>query len=153
MQQEGKTKEAKGSYSSGLKRIIPLHDVAGDEQKEVESLKLLLYLNIAACQMKLKQFDYVIKNCTKALEIENKNIKAFYRRCVALTEINEFERAHQDAKDGLMLENNNQAFTKQLSTIERKWKEKKTEYQNMMKNCFNGRQKEPNDCRNDENLR
>ena len=102
----------------------------------INSLKLPVYLNIAACQIKLKQYENAIKNCTKALEIEDKNVKALYRRCVALTEINEFERAWKDAEDGLSIEENNKAIKKQLLKIEKDWKGKTAEYQNMMKNCF-----------------
>ena len=113
--------------------------------KEVDSLKLPLYLNIAACQMKMRQYEYAIKNCTKALEIDGENIKALYRRCIALTEINEFERARKDAEEALSIDESNQALKKQLLIIDRDWKEMTSKYQKMMMNCFTDGKHKKND--------
>lgn len=130
--------------------MIPLYDVSKEDIINLNSLKLPVYLNIAACQMKLKQYEHAIKNCTKALEIEDKNVKALYRRCVALTEINEFERAWKDAEEGLSIEENNKAIKKQLLKIEKDWRGKTAEYQKMIRNCFIEKSKVITDSKADE---
>lgn len=130
------TKEAKDRYSVGLKRLLPLYDAPKETRSDIDSLKLPLYLNIAACQMKFREYHNVINNCTKVLGIENANTKALYRRSLAYTELNEFELAINDAKNGLAVDQNNQAFEKQLFKIERRSKEEKQMYQKMMQHCF-----------------
>lgn len=132
--QEGKIEDAKENYSNGIKRLIPVLDASKDEV--INSLKLVLYLNLAACQMKLKQYENVIENCTKALNINNTNTKALYRRSMALTEVNRFEQAYKDAKQGLLIEENNQAFKGQLLEIQRRTKIETDKYKKMVKNCF-----------------
>ena len=99
-------------------------------------MKLPLYLNIAACQVKLEQYENAIKNCSKALEIDSKNVKALYRRCVALTQINDFQGACKDAEKGLSIEEDNQAIKRQLLEIKRSWKQKTAEYEKMIRDGF-----------------
>ena len=116
-------------------------DVSNDELKEVNSLKLPLYLNIAACQIKLEQYENAIKNCTKVLEIDSKNVKALYRRSVALTKINDFRGARKDAEKGLSIEENNHAIKRQLLEIERNWKQKTAGYEKMIRDGFKEQRK------------
>ena len=126
------------SYRSGLKRLIPAYDLPHDLLLEVNSLKLSFYLNIAACQIKLGLPEHVVKNCSKALCIDNRNIKAFYRRSVAWTEINEFEKAREDIKAGLLIDENNKTFKVQLAKIDIKCKEENIKYNGMLKKCLSG---------------
>jgi tetratricopeptide (TPR) repeat protein len=53
-------------------------------------------VNRALCYIKLNKFDLAIKDCTKALEIDPKNVKASWRRGIALRAIGQ----SGDAKRG-----------------------------------------------------
>jgi tetratricopeptide (TPR) repeat protein len=58
----------------------------GNNQKEkqiLDSMKLSLYLNLAACYLKLSDNDNAIKACDEALLLESRNTKALFRRARA----------------------------------------------------------------------
>jgi len=46
-------------------------------------LKIPVYLNMAYCYLKKKEWSETISYCNKVLEIDKNNIKAIYRRCKA----------------------------------------------------------------------
>jgi tetratricopeptide (TPR) repeat protein len=47
-------------------------------------LKLALYLNIAACNIKTKDFETAVAACIEALKLDPYNVKALYRRARAV---------------------------------------------------------------------
>ena len=49
----------------------------------MNEIKVKLHLNIAMCFLKLKNNHKVINNCTDALELDNDNVKALFRRATA----------------------------------------------------------------------
>ena len=62
-------------------KMIKLLDVYKDEEKLVANpLKCIGYLNAAMCELKMKQYQGAKKNCDKALEIEDQNVKGLFRR-------------------------------------------------------------------------
>jgi tetratricopeptide (TPR) repeat protein len=50
-------------------------------------------LNISQAYLKLNKHVDAIDNCTKVLKEENDNLKALYRRGVAYTKLQEFDKA------------------------------------------------------------
>mmetsp|Transcript_14163 Transcript_14163/g.31459 ORF Transcript_14163/g.31459 Transcript_14163/m.31459 type:complete len:462 (-) Transcript_14163:107-1492(-) len=72
----------------GLKDdVLRLQHDPGDtdeQQKQIDKIRISCFLNIAICQLKLKNWDTVIKACGETLELDPKNKKAFYRRAQAL---------------------------------------------------------------------
>ena len=60
----------------------------GENEEEIEKLKnikLILYLNLAACYLKMKEFKNAKLICEEALKIDSKNKKAYFRRSKSLT--------------------------------------------------------------------
>jgi hypothetical protein len=53
-----------------------------DQSKE---MMIALYLNIALCNLKLETWKEAIAACDEALILDNQNVKALYRKAVALT--------------------------------------------------------------------
>ena len=129
----GNSLNALDNYRYGIQRIIPAYEVSEEEKQEIDPLKISFYLNIAACQIKLKNFEYAVTNCTKALEMDNNNAKALYRRSVANLELNDLDKAKEDIVAGLKIESENSAFKKQLQKLESKFEEQNRRYQNLMK--------------------
>ena len=129
----GNSLNALDNYRYGIQRIIPAYEVSEEEKQEINPLKISFYLNIAACQIKLENFEYAVTNCTKALEMDNKNAKALYRRSVANLELNNLDKAKEDIVAGLKIESENNAFKKQLQKLESKLEEQNKRYQNLMK--------------------
>lgn len=48
----------------------------------------ILYSNRAMCQLKMQQYDDVLKSCDKAIELDANNQKALYRRMLAYSYLN-----------------------------------------------------------------
>ena len=79
-------------------------DIKGDtdeERKRLFDLKLVSYLNIAACNLKLKEFDHVLLACDEALKMDPRNVKALYRKAKARIQnvnsgVEELESAMKD---------------------------------------------------------
>ena len=57
-------------YSQALKQLIFIGDKLPEDSKdEFEQLRVSCLLNLAACQGKLEQFEFVAENCTKVRNI------------------------------------------------------------------------------------
>lgn len=107
-------------------------------KKKLFELKALLYLNMAACQLKYpSNANHVIVNCTKCLEIDSNNVKALYRRSMALCEIYEYNKAIDDLKNALKLEPNNKAVNEQLKYVEDVRRKKNIEIAANLRKMFN----------------
>eukprot|EP00929_Paragymnodinium_shiwhaense_P036918 TRINITY_DN19736_c0_g1_i1.p1 TRINITY_DN19736_c0_g1~~TRINITY_DN19736_c0_g1_i1.p1 ORF type:complete len:492 (-),score=129.36 TRINITY_DN19736_c0_g1_i1:185-1660(-) len=66
--------------------VIHLVDDRGstpDEAEQHRKLRLSCCLNIAACKLQLQKYDEVIVACNTALQLDDKNVKALYRRAEA----------------------------------------------------------------------
>ena len=48
------------------------------ESAKISSLKVLCYLNLAACSLKLNNLKTAIHACNEALKIDSTNVKALY---------------------------------------------------------------------------
>ncbi|ELU01505.1 hypothetical protein CAPTEDRAFT_173491 [Capitella teleta] len=86
----------------------------GEEKQKREALLLAAYLNLAMCGLKLKKYLEVRENCDKALEMDSKNEKAFFRRGSASMQIQDFEDAIADFNRVLEVDPNNKAAKNQI---------------------------------------
>jgi len=103
-------------YIDALRDVIPITEPIDKEQEEIiNKLKENCYSNLAACQLKLKQYDRVVRNCTKSLDVNDKNIKCLYRRALGYLECRNRDSADQDIKRIRELEPNNSVI-KELET-------------------------------------
>jgi peptidyl-prolyl isomerase D len=69
-----------------------------DEKKSLDDFQLVNLTNLAATELKLKQFDDVTHSCNAAIKLDSKNSKAYYRRGVAHVELKNYELALDDLK-------------------------------------------------------
>jgi FK506-binding protein 4/5 len=54
------------------------------EKTELRRIKLSLYLNIAACNIKSKDYETAVAACNEALKLDPYSVKALYRRARAV---------------------------------------------------------------------
>lgn len=110
-------------FSWAYKYVVSLEhdevpeDVAAELQIDVQGLKLKCLLNLAACQLHNYSYDYVVENCSLALEIDPSNVKALYRRGSALVQLQEYERAKCDLEQAKLLDPKNASIDKQLELV------------------------------------
>lgn len=64
-----------------------------EHSSEAKQLLNILRLNVSQAYLKLNKYGEVIDHCTKVLKQENDCIKALYRRGLAYTKHQDFDRA------------------------------------------------------------
>ncbi|NWV68940.1 TOM34 protein, partial [Malurus elegans] len=92
-------------------------------EKYSESLKLnkecTTYTNRALCYLTLKQYKEAAQDCTEALKLDPKNVKALYRRAQALKELKDYKSSIADIKSLLKTEPKNTAALRLLQELNR----------------------------------
>ncbi|XP_051489311.1 mitochondrial import receptor subunit TOM34 [Apus apus] len=92
-------------------------------QKYTESLKLnqecAAYTNRALCYLTLKQYREAVQDCTEALGLDPKNVKALYRRAQALKELKDYKSSIADIESLLKIEPKNTAALRLLQELNR----------------------------------
>ncbi|XP_055669693.1 mitochondrial import receptor subunit TOM34 [Falco peregrinus] len=90
-------------------------------EKYSESLKLsqecATYTNRALCYLTLQQYKEAVQDCTEALRLDPKNIKALYRRAQALKELKDYKSSIADIKSLLKTEPKNTAALRLLQEL------------------------------------
>lgn len=108
-------------FSKALKYLVCCHPQDCIPEHLLETyckLKCQCYSNLAACQMKLNMFSEVVQNCSKAIEIEPKNVKALYRRGQAYLFFNDTDSARSDLEMVASLEPQNKAVLQLLGQLQ-----------------------------------
>ncbi|XP_013174430.1 PREDICTED: tetratricopeptide repeat protein 1 isoform X1 [Papilio xuthus] len=81
-------------YTEAL-RICPL---------QFEQQRSILYCNRSAAKMKLEKYKRAIKDCSKAIELDDKYLKAYYRRAQSYEATEKFDECLADFKKILELD-------------------------------------------------
>ena len=64
-----------------------------DQQGELDRVRLPVYLNFAACMLKLDRLDEAFNYCEQALRIDPNNVKGLYRRAQVFRKREDFNEA------------------------------------------------------------
>lgn len=100
------------------KKIIGLleYDSGLDDEKKAESQAILLagHLNLAMAYLKMSENSLAKEHASKALEMDKKNVKAYFRRGQAYLNLGEPNLAKNDFEACLEVEPNNKAAKQQL---------------------------------------
>jgi peptidylprolyl isomerase len=94
--------QAEGHYREALKNL-ELFSFAGEEQEENKKLKVTCHQNLSLVLNGKGEYADAIVNCTKALEIDPKAVKAQYLRGVANMKAKNYPEATADLKAAIML--------------------------------------------------
>jgi hypothetical protein len=126
-------------YSKCMKLLIMM-----GREKELDtalassmrSLKVQCYLNLTACQMKCDNHQSVIKNCTKALEIDEKNVKGLYRRGWAYAQINDLDSAKADLSLAVRIDPSSKPVARELEKVNQRISKVEKEMARGMRKMF-----------------
>ncbi|XP_072459496.1 sperm-associated antigen 1 [Notamacropus eugenii] len=99
---KGKYKEAVDKYSECL---------------EINHSECVIYTNRALCYLKLCQFEEAKQDCDGALEIEEANVKALYRRGLAHKGLKNYQESFNDFNKVLLIDPNVSEAKKELKEI------------------------------------
>ncbi|GAV56604.1 FKBP_C domain-containing protein/TPR_1 domain-containing protein/TPR_11 domain-containing protein [Cephalotus follicularis] len=103
----GKYQRAGKKYDKAADYVSEDGSFGDEEQKQAKALRLLCWLNGAACSLKLNDFLEAINLCSKVLDIEFCNVKALYRRAQAYMETADLVLAGLDIKKALEVDPQN----------------------------------------------
>lgn len=78
-----------------------------ETNSQSKELLNILRLNISQAYLKLNKNSDAIDNCTKVLKEEPDNLKALFRRGVALSKAQDFGKAEEDFKHILKIDPQN----------------------------------------------
>ncbi|XP_047110434.1 RNA polymerase II-associated protein 3 isoform X1 [Schistocerca piceifrons] len=94
------------------------------------SFDAIFYANRALCHLKLHNYKAGEADCTRALELDPKYVKAYLRRVTARLELNLFQEARSDLQNVLELEPSNSFAEGQLLMLDRKLAENEKKMEN-----------------------
>ena len=92
-------KDASKQYTAAVERI----DTGAEALGEDHSVLLSCLLNRAACFLKMQRYGSAAKDCTRAVELEPKSVKAWYRRGEANYHMKRVDDARDDLARALQL--------------------------------------------------
>mmetsp|Transcript_10276 Transcript_10276/g.12833 ORF Transcript_10276/g.12833 Transcript_10276/m.12833 type:complete len:239 (-) Transcript_10276:1161-1877(-) len=93
-------------------------------EDEYNYSRAVYYCNRAACYLYLERFDDVITDCTEALELESRYVKAFTRRAQAFEALDELESALEDINKVVEIEPTLWSAVEKQRKLDAKVKEK-----------------------------
>ncbi|XP_021290400.1 peptidyl-prolyl cis-trans isomerase FKBP62-like isoform X2 [Herrania umbratica] len=119
----GKYERASKRYEKAVKFIEYDSSFSDEEKQQTKLLKVTCNLNDAACKLKLKDYKQAEKLCTKVLELDNKNVKALYRRAQAYIQIVDLDLAEVDIKKALEIDPDNRDVKLEYRVLKEKIRE------------------------------
>eukprot|EP00922_Rhytidocystis_sp_ex-Travisia-forbesii_P049924 GHVS01074316.1.p1 GENE.GHVS01074316.1~~GHVS01074316.1.p1 ORF type:complete len:819 (+),score=125.87 GHVS01074316.1:153-2609(+) len=97
----GSTEMAAMRYVRALQFLAKLRDASPEQQEEAKTLSVSCNLNVAQCYIKLET-DVMLKKavscCNAVLHIDSHNMKAMYRKAIALEKMKDYEEAHKEVQ-------------------------------------------------------
>ncbi|KAJ1139004.1 hypothetical protein NDU88_005382 [Pleurodeles waltl] len=119
----GKYMQAIIQYSKIVSWLEMEYGLSEAEQKTSKCFLLAAFLNLAMCNIKLREYMRAVELCEKALGLDQTNEKGLYRRGEARLLMNEFELARLDFERVLEVNPQNKAAKSQIAVCQRKAKE------------------------------
>ncbi|XP_022761815.1 peptidyl-prolyl cis-trans isomerase FKBP62-like isoform X1 [Durio zibethinus] len=119
----GKYERASKRYEKAVKFIEYDSSFSDEEKQQTKLLKVTCNLNNAACKLKLKDYKEAEKLCTKVLELDNRNVKALYRRAQAYIQLVDLDLAEVDIKKAMEIDPDNRDVKMEYRVLKEKIRE------------------------------
>ncbi|KAM9677441.1 peptidyl-prolyl cis-trans isomerase D isoform 2-T2 [Trichechus inunguis] len=107
-------------YMEGSKAVTEKAD-----SSKLQPVALSCVLNIAACKLKMSDWQGAIDSCVEALEIDPSNTKALYRRAQGWQGLKEYDQALADLKKAQEIAPEDKAIQAELLKVKQKIKAQK----------------------------
>ncbi|XP_047209517.1 peptidyl-prolyl cis-trans isomerase D isoform X1 [Girardinichthys multiradiatus] len=95
------------------------------EQKKLEPTTVSCFLNTAACKLKLQLWQEALGSCDEALELNQENTKALFRRAQAWQGLKEYDKALGDLKKAQEIAPEDKAIINEMKKVQIKIQEEK----------------------------
>ncbi|KAI4500269.1 hypothetical protein M0802_004686 [Mischocyttarus mexicanus] len=138
---ESKHIDAFYKFSKACKILITLEPILHLEldkslENDINTLRIILYNNLAECQTLNENYEYAIELCNKILDKDQNNVKALYRRGVAYGKLKNIENSVSDLKKVITLEPRNAIAKEQFLIYNQKLQEENQKCKDMFKRMF-----------------
>ncbi|XP_071783351.1 peptidyl-prolyl cis-trans isomerase FKBP4 [Centroberyx gerrardi] len=133
---EGKYKQASVQYKRIVSWLEHESSLSEEDEQKAKALRLAAHLNLAMCFLKLQEPTQALENCDKALELDESNEKALFRRGEALFGMKEFDRARGDFQRVIQLYPANKAAKSQVVLCQKHIKEQNEKDKRLYANMF-----------------
>lgn len=119
-------KGAINKYNKALRYLeVSGEQLEEDAQLKLEPTALSLFLNSAACKLKMQQWQEALDSCNEALELDQANTKALFRRAQAWQGLKEFSKAMVDLKKAQGIAPEDKAISNEMKRVQLKVQEEK----------------------------
>ncbi|XP_026855163.2 peptidyl-prolyl cis-trans isomerase D [Electrophorus electricus] len=114
-------------YSKALRYLEVCGNILDDEsaQPRLEPVALSCILNLAACKLKLQQWQEAVESCDEALELNPNHAKALFRRAQGWQGLKEFNKAMIDLQKAKEIAPEDKAIGNEMLKVKQKVKEEK----------------------------
>jgi molecular chaperone DnaK (HSP70)/tetratricopeptide (TPR) repeat protein len=132
----GNYQHAAARYAKALSHCTKFFDLSPEQQKEVNDVKLSLYLNLAFAYIKLEKLDNAFLQCNEALNIDATSVKALYRRATVLYQKRKFDEASKDLDAAEKIAPEDKAVKKLRLLVEKQLMKQQAKEKAMAKKMF-----------------
>lgn len=134
---EGKFELAKAKYDKMLREFNHVNPHDDEEGKIFSNSRNLLYLNTAACYLKMGEPKKSIEACNKVLDANPAHVKALYRRGMAYMSSGDFDEARNDFKMMITVDKSSEPdATAALAKLKQKEQEVEKKVRKQFKGLF-----------------
>ncbi|XP_029917656.1 peptidyl-prolyl cis-trans isomerase D [Myripristis murdjan] len=114
-------------YSKAIRYLETSGELLDEEeaQQKLEPTALSCILNTAACKLKMQLWQDALDSCNEALELNQANTKALFRRAQAWQGLKEYNKAMTDLKKAQELAPEDKAISNEMKRVQLKVKEEK----------------------------
>ncbi|KAG2500970.1 hypothetical protein HYH03_000792 [Edaphochlamys debaryana] len=132
---EGRWKDALAKYAMALSYMDEdfIYQLDGHYLDKAEKLKVLVHLNMAACQLKTEDYNTAIYNCGQVLNMDPKNVKALFRRGKARLALGRTEEAKEDLEAARKLDPSDAGIIAELRLLAKVQGEEKKAQEQLFK--------------------
>jgi len=131
----------KHKYSEAAEKYTEAAEYIHDDEEEFvpdnsKELYINCWNNAAMCLLKVKRYTAVVAACSCVIKVDEKNMKALYRRGVANMKLEDFFQAKKDLMIARTLDKENKDLLKACSDLKKNIAATKQKEKNMFANFF-----------------
>ena len=134
----GNYQHAVNHYVKALTHTDKFFDLDDAGKKEVDALRLSLYLNTAQCLIKAEVWSRAAENSRLALQIDPASTKALYRFALAKYHMKEYDEAEKHVKQALELSPEDKGVANLAAHVAKAQAKIREKERNMAKKMFGG---------------
>lgn len=133
---ESKFNEAAECYKKGLGYFEKVWGASEEDKSRMNQVALALHLNLAACKLKTNDLRDAILECEKSLDIDENNVKAYFRRGQANARLCEYTKARGDFEYVLQQAPNDAAAKQELARLNKAEEDSKRKEKKVLAGMF-----------------